>query len=425
MPVDVGRPRPRVVMLMRGSIRNHPRVGKEARTLIDAGCQVIIVGVKVPGEAATAERLGRRLVALRTETRLLSRMRRRLGLAPMAVEATGEESSRIPRHRLLLMMVSRLLLAVKMAWLVRRARPDVVHAHDFSTLVPGWLGARLTGVPLVYDAHEVNLSREGYYQQLVPLIAFIEGCLIRRCNRVITTTSVRARHFRRVYRLDRTPTVIQNRPRQMAVSLPVDIRVRFGISDLALVCIYQGGLQEGRGLRNMIRTVAASDGVHLVILGDGPQAGLLEELARRLGSSNRVHFHPKVPFSEVPAITAAADVGLQLLRNTSFNHWSTDSNKLFEYVQAGLAVVASDFPEIRRVVQQHQVGVLVDPHDVDVVSEAIQTLRDDRSRLLELKSRARDCAGALCWRTEEPALLHVYEELGVLSNTEPLAAADR
>lgn len=410
--------RPRVTMLLRASARNDPRVGKQAETLTAAGCRVIVVSVKLPGEERSVERLGRGIIVVRTTTGFLRRWREWTGRPSPVVlrqrQAQGAGIVKLSTRYLALMFVSRVLLAVKLAALTLRTRPDVVHAHDFSTLPAAWLASALSRLPLVYDAHEVNVGREGYYRQLVRIIGIVEGCLIRRCHRVLTTTGIRARHFRRVYKLEHTPVVLQNRPPPAERPDPMDLRTALGIPFEALLCLYQGGLQEGRGLHNLLRAVAAVDGVHLVLVGGGHQEPSLRRQADASGAATRIHFYGHVPLADVPAITAAADVGMQVLRNTCFNHWSTDSNKLFEYAQAGIAVVASDFPEIRRIVREYDIGVLVDPHSVEAIATALIRLRDDANRLTDLKKNARCAAAHLTWETEAPALLAVYRQLGVL-----------
>jgi len=410
--------RPRVTMLVRASARNHPRVGKQAGTLTGAGYRVIVVSVKLPGEERRVERLGKGTIVVRTTTGFLRRWRELTGRPSPVVlrqrQAQGAGIAKLTRRYLAMMLISRVLLAFKLAALTVRTRPDVVHAHDFSTLPAGWLAAALRRVPLVYDAHEVNVGREGYYRQLVRIIGTVEGCLIRRCARVLTTTGIRARHFRRVYKLEHTPVVLQNRPPPAERPDPIDLRAALNIPPVALLCLYQGGLQEGRGLHNLLRAVAAADGVHLVLVGGGHQEPSLRRQADASGAAARIHFHGQVPLAEVPAITAAADVGMQVLRNTCFNHWSTDSNKLFEYAQAGIAVVASDFPEIRRIVRAHGFGVLVNPHSVEGIATALIGLRDDAGRLAELKHNARRAAPHLTWETEAPALLAVYRQLDLV-----------
>jgi glycosyltransferase involved in cell wall biosynthesis len=405
-------------MLLRGGVRDDPRVSKEARTLADAGFRVIIVAMKVPGEPKSVERFGEGVVVVRTATGFLLRIKRLLyfrngesGALPKDPGAREAKVQSIPWSRLALMLVSRVLIAFKMAGLALRTRPNVVHAHDFNTLSAGWMAAAVARVPLVYDAHEVNVDREGYYRQLRWLIYRMESSLIKRCDSVITTTNLRARHFRRVYHLNATPTVLQNRPVYRRVPTVRSLRSSFGVPEQSLLCIYQGGLQQGRGLHNLVRAVAGVERVNCVFLGDGHQSGSLRRLAQELGVADRIHHHPKVPLQEVAGMTASADVGIQVIRNTCFNHWSTDSNKLFEYVMAGIPVVASDFPEIRRVVREYSVGLLVHPESVADIAGALRRLRDDLNLRCRLKASVEASAVALSWSSQAPTLLALYGTL--------------
>ena len=74
-------------------------------------------------------------------------------------------------------------------------------------------------------------------------------------------------------------------------------------------------------------------------------------------------FLPKVPVAELPKYTRNAYLGFQVLNNMNFNHYSASSNKLFEYMMAGVPVIACSFPEIQKVVETEKVGICVDSHD--------------------------------------------------------------
>jgi len=420
----------RVTMVLRGSVRNDPRVLKEAETLAGAGARVCVVANKLPDERGNVERVRPRVIAVRTTTGFVQKLRSLLGRGsapgggaaldgPGGLEGAGRQRG---TFSLLLMLVSRVLLMFKMAGLVVRTRPDVVHAHDFNTLATGYLAARYCRARLIYDAHEINLGREGYYRRLRRLIGLMEGFLIRRCDGVITTTGLRARHFRRIHGLAATPTVLQNRPVAQAMPVPLDLRARFGIPKDSLLLLYQGGLQAGRGLHGLINAVARVDGVHLVLIGDGHQKQALRELIAELGMEARVHLHAKVAYAALPAVTAGADMGVQVIRNTCFNHWSTDSNKLFEYVQAGLGVIASDFPEIRRVVRGHGLGVLVNPADTDELVRVFHHLQRHPQEVARYRSHARAAAQVLNWCSEAPKLLALYPALRAFNGPNPIQA---
>jgi glycosyltransferase involved in cell wall biosynthesis len=147
----------------------------------------------------------------------------------------------------------------------------------------------------------------------------------------------------------------------------------------------------------------------LVLIGDGPQRHTLE--AATADIAVRVHFVGQVPLAELPAWTASADIGVQTLRNTCLNHYTTDSNKLFEYVMAGLPVVASDFPEIRAVVAEWDLGALVDPDDTNAVREALRRLIDDEALRRRLATNARRARDSLDWSSQAPKLLELYRAM--------------
>jgi glycosyltransferase involved in cell wall biosynthesis len=284
-------------------------------------------------------------------------------------------------------------------------KPDFVHANDVNTLVPGWVAARWASAHLIYDAHEISADREGYLGRIW-LVKFVEKFFGGGASGRITTTRTRADWFIENYGYP-DMGVVQNRPQYSEVKAD-RIRTAYQIPADKLIVLYQGGLQPGRGLHNIIEAVRAVPQVHLVFVGDGRQRASLEAASADL--LDRVHFVGQVPLSELPEWTASADVGLQTLRNTCLNHYSTDSNKLFEYVMGGLAVVASDFPEIRTIVSEHDLGILVDPEDVPAISAAIRSYANDHSELERLRTNARNARAELDWRSQVPAFLSVYRQ---------------
>ena len=130
---------------------------------------------------------------------------------------------------------------------------------------------------------------------------------------------------------------------------------------------------------------------HLVYIGGGRLLAPLKGMAAARGLGGCVHFLPTVPLAELLAWTASADIGVQPIRNTCLNHLSTDSNKLFEYAMAGLPVVASDFPEIRRVVEAHDIGLLFDPETPGELAGALGRLIADGDLA---RAARRQCARA-------------------------------
>ena len=131
-------------------------------------------------------------------------------------------------------------------------------------------------------------------------------------------------------------------------------------------------------------------------------------MAREAGVADRVHFRPSLPLERLLAGTAEADVGRLLLEDTCENHRLALPNKLFEYFAAGVPVVASDLPEMGRVVREHAAGETATPGDPGDVARAIHAVLADPG----FRDRARDAGRALAWDHERARLLSLFEDLG-------------
>jgi glycosyltransferase involved in cell wall biosynthesis len=292
----------------------------------------------------------------------------------------------------------------------RAERPDVIHANDIATLIPGYFAARLSGAKLVYDTHEYAVGVPYRKAAWAWLAATIERLLIGRCDAVITVSDGIAERLEARYGLSERPTVVRNVPDLPPPAAAPDLRDLMGIGSAPLV-LHQGAVAEGRGGGNLVRAVAEMDSAHLLFMGaDGAFADGLLRLASELGVEGRTHVHPPVALVELLSYTTQADVGVSLLEDTCENHRLALPNKLFEYLAAGLPVVVSDLPEMRRLVSERQVGWVTDPGDPGDIARALAEAmgaRGDES----LENRVRVAASELNWRNERTRLTDLYARL--------------
>lgn len=406
----------RVAMVVWNTFENDARVLKEAQTLSSHGYQVRVHALHVPGVTERQETLEDELQVSRVPTGLFPRRHPGGGRAgpeqgkvsrvtPSGAAATVP-GARVGSLRRGLLVASRLVAHARLLWAMIGMRPDVVHAHDVNTLPTAWLAARLARARLVYDAHEISTSREGY-QSFRRLAASVERFVMPRADGTITTTDRRAAFFARAYRVPR-PLVLQNRPRKQMVTGGIRIRDELGLDHPWPVVLYQGGLQPGRGLDRIVDAAARVAEAWFVFIGGGRMAPELERQVRALGLEDRVRFIPTVSLEDLPSFTASADIGVQAIENTCLNHLTTDSNKLFEYVAAGLPVVASNFPEIRKIVREHDIGLLVPSDDTDALADAIGRLAGDAALRTHYANNARRAAEVLTWEEQENTLIDLY-----------------
>lgn len=403
--------RPSICMLLRSDFTHNLRVRKQAQTLAKNGWDVTVIALAVGNQASGLEKDRDGFSVWRIPNSLRSSSNRSAAASTGTKAVVSRRPKRSPFLIIPAIMLNRVLVMLRMVAAVRKFRPDVVEAHNVNVLPAGLVGSRLTGAKLVYDAHEINTERENYYARIRPLIYLVERVAVPRASLVISTTDMRAEHYQKLYRLKEKPLVIQNRPWFTAAERNDGLRHALSIPAEKVIVLYQGGLQPGRGLHNLVRVAAKVQNAAFVFLGNGSQRTSLESLAREMNVEDRVYFHSAVSLAELPAFTASADIGVQVLRNTCLNHYTTDSNKIFEYGMAGLAVVASDFPEIRKIIEQSRYGVLVDPGNLAEITGALQRLVDDRDYRMRLQANAMANRQALSWESLEPSFVGAFARL--------------
>lgn len=293
--------------------------------------------------------------------------------------------------------------------------PDVVHAHDLNALPAAVRVAAGRAIPVVYDSHELWRHRNRV-TRLHPISrvfdAIQEHRLIRRVDLVITVGGQIESWLQDTYRLpsNRT-TVLRNVPWSRGACGPAPaLRQLAGLPDARIV-LYTGRITSGRGLEEAIDALPSlADDVNLVMLGYGDDEYIesLSKRALRLGALGRLHLIPPVPSEQVPAVASQADVALVAIQPLCLSYRYALPNKLFEAIQAGVPVVASDLPEISAIVRQYGVGKLFQVGDAQELARAV-------SEILAAPSIYRagtDVAAVeLCWEREREILLKAYGRL--------------
>jgi glycosyltransferase involved in cell wall biosynthesis len=292
----------------------------------------------------------------------------------------------------------------------RQMRADVVVAHDLPMLAVGRALAHEFSAKLVYDSHELYCEQE-FSRAQGRNWALIEQRHISACDLVITVNPSIARELERRYQLDEVQ-VIHNAERVLP-SGPRSwyLHDRFEIDRNHPVLLFQGGLSAGRHLPELINAMALlkSQTVHLVLLGDGQLGGTLKTQIKRLGLERRVFLHPAVPQRDLLAITAAADAGVIPYQAICLNNFYCTPNKLFEFIAAGLPILASDLPELRRIVSGNGIGQVTDLSSIPSMAASIDRFFQDCDELQvwrEALSRVREQVN---WQVEGARLQTLYE----------------
>lgn len=292
-------------------------------------------------------------------------------------------------------------------------RPDAYHAHDLDALWPAVRAARRLRRPLVYDSHEFWIEQSSLVNR--PLMrsfwSLLERHLIKRVDRVITVSQSIAESLTTRYGLGGV-VILRNFPLFREKVQSDLIRETLDLPANRPIVLYQGGFLTENGLREQIEAAAGFGDAALVLIGDGPSEKALKEQVRAGGLQDRVFFIARVPFHQLHDYSCSADLGLCLIKGAGKSFYYSLPNKLFEYMMAGLPVVASNFPEMQRVVSKTDTGVTIDPTDIDAIRQQVTELLSDDKRRAACSQACLDAAQHYNWEREAGQLTDLYSTLG-------------
>jgi glycosyltransferase involved in cell wall biosynthesis len=378
----------RVYMLVINNFTHDARVYKEAKTLAAAGHEVTVVALWKTGLPEQEQQSGFKVKRLRLYTHRW-------------------------RGRLVAPLVKYLEFALLVWRLAGRAPANVYHAHDAKTLPAAWLASRRAEAYLVYDAHELETGRNFGNSQLAGIYqhmwAWPEQVFIGRADAVLTVGNCIADELRELYGI-KQPTVVMNCPEWQDVDSSSRLRNELGIPADQRIVLYVGRVAAGRGLELFLEAVQRLPGVVGVILGDGPLVPKFRENIRS-GLWQRVYLPGKIPLAELANYIASADVGVALIEDTCRSYHFALPNKLFEYINAGIPVVGSDLPEIAPIIQDHQIGEVVNAEDLQSIVDGIQHLLNHPTYYQQAKANTQRIAKKFTWKKEGKKLLQLYHEL--------------
>jgi glycosyltransferase involved in cell wall biosynthesis len=376
-------------MLVLNPFTNDTRVEKEAATLVGAGYRVTVLAEAAPG-------------------------------LPLREARDGVEVVRVERRRSRLPGLRLFAHAGQLERALVAQRPEILHAHDSNALLPVARAARRLGVPYVYDAHDLwtGRPRRGrsrlYFAASQLYFRMLEARLLPRAAAHLTVSPPIARYLERRYRLPEV-TLVPNYPAAGPDVEPRDLRSLAGAEGIPMgadTILYLGGLMAERGIEGLVRAMTDLPAAHLVLLGGGGLAPALGELAGQLDVAERVHLLAPVPSGEVVAYAASATIGVSPIIPSCLNYRYSLPNKLFQYMAAGIPVVASDFEQVREIVRGSDAGLTVDMTDRRAIVEAIRALLADPEARARMGRNGRAAiTTSYNWGQSARALLGVYRSV--------------
>ena len=286
---------------------------------------------------------------------------------------------------------------------------DLFVANDLDTLLPNFLISRLKRKRLVYDSHEYFCGELSIADR--PFVKHVWQSIEKFCfpklKDVITVSQSIVDQYEKEYGI--RPHLVRNIPPK-ATPPVTETRASLQLPEDKIIIILQGNaLIEGRGGVELIESLPFVDQqAVLVVVGGGPVIPKMKQKTQQLQLEKRVFFVPRVSPEKLFNYTYLSDIGINLDQDVCLNAKFSLPNKIFEYIKAETPMVASNLVERARIIQQYQVGLIVEDAQAEHIAEKINQLVNDKQLYDEMKANCKVAAEDLCWENEEKVLEEIY-----------------
>lgn len=299
---------------------------------------------------------------------------------------------------------------------------DLIISVDLDTLLAGVLAAKIKNERIIYDAHEYFTGAPELLNRptIRNIWKRIEIFSMKRIKHMITVNNSIANLFETEY--DIKPTVVRNIGDYKGNK--VCSKDELGISDEHLLLIIQGtGINKDRGgiesikaveKANMIITESdESDNrlIHLLIIGSGDEIPSMRSYVYNHKLFDYITFLAPMDWNSLLEYTRMADVGLSLDSPVSINYKFSLPNKIFDYLNSGLAIICTRLPELTNIVEQDQCGIIVDNNSLSELIPAIEKLNTNRGLLKVTKENSIKASTKYLWEIEKLQLKSVIDEV--------------
>jgi glycosyltransferase involved in cell wall biosynthesis len=264
-------------------------------------------------------------------------------------------------------------LNIRVFFFLLFASTDFIWANDLDTLPAAWLVSRLRGKKLIYDSHEYFTEAAGLdgrrFQKRV--WEWFEWLILPDLNAIFTVNEKIASIYEEQYHCH--VAVLRNVP-EFNPLINVKSRAELNLPEGPLFILQGAFMDKDRGAIDAVKAMKFIDSGTLLLIGAGEEFDQAAVLRKELGLESRIIMLPKQTYNELRHYTANADIGLSLDKGYYFNYLYSLPNKLFDYVHAGIPVLASDLPIVGKVVRDYEFGEVMENYTPENIAAGINSI---------------------------------------------------
>jgi len=285
---------------------------------------------------------------------------------------------------------------------------DVYFSNDLDTLLANFLASKIKNKPLVYDSHELftevpELINKSFIKSFW---VQMESVFFPKLKHTITVSEGIASFYKKKYK--KSVLVVKNVPflnKDFSTEKESFNLLNFDKNHKNI--IYQGSLNKDRGISLMIDAMVYVN-ANLFLLGAGDLEWDLRKNVSQKGLSKKIFFVGRLPFQKLKNITKKFDLGLSFEEDTCLAYRFSLPNKIFDYVHAGIPVLASDLPDISRFIIENNIGEVLSSRSPEKIASQMTKMLTKKDFYSEYLKEAKN---KFCWEQEGAKVVNLFNHL--------------
>jgi glycosyltransferase involved in cell wall biosynthesis len=289
-------------------------------------------------------------------------------------------------------------------------KKDILLANDLDTLLPNYIISKIFNIKLVYDSHELftdvpELTRRPLIRKIW---LFIEKCIFPKLKNVITVNDEIARIYHQKYKV---PIQVIRNIANRIYPLNIDENLAKNVKNGSKMLIIQGSINIDRGVEEAVEMMQYLENFILYIIGYGDVMDNIKKMIKDLVVENKVVVIDKLPYQELTQYTRIADLGLSLDKGTNLNYELSLPNKIFDFIQCQVPIMASSRKLVAEFIESNQIGLIFDDHDPKKMAEIVNSIFQNKERYKIWKNNLQQVAKIYNWEAESQHLIEIYKNL--------------
>jgi glycosyltransferase involved in cell wall biosynthesis len=279
-------------------------------------------------------------------------------------------------------------------------------SNDLDTLPANFLASKIRNKKLVYDSHE-------YFTEVPELInrkgirkiwGSIERIILPKVRYSYTVCQSIADIYNKKYGVQ--TKVVRNIP-LCNYSYNKGKKLFSDLKNKRII-LYQGSLNIGRGIEQVIDAMKYVEDATFVVIGDGDIKRMIETKIKDCGYDEKIILVGRLAFNEIYAYTKLASIGISVEESLGLNYHYSLPNKLFDYIRAEVPILASKLPEVEKLITKYKIGCFIDNHKPKHIAERINYMLQATGERALWKENLVIASKELCWENEERILQTLF-----------------